>query len=149
MRHRHTGKILGRNSSHRKAMYRNMVSALIEHGRITTTVAKAKELRRFVEKTITWGISLGEILGKPVEELTADQRAKLVHHYRMAARLLPDKNLLTKLFREVAPSLAQREGDGGYTRIIKSYPRRGDNAPMALIELVNYEKKVPVEETEE
>ncbi|MBU1220569.1 50S ribosomal protein L17 [Myxococcota bacterium] len=148
MRHRQSGKILGRNSSHRKAMYRNMISALIEHGRIKTTITKAKELRRFAEKTITWGISLGDILGKPVEELSKEQRAKLVHHYRMAARLVPDKKLLTKLFKEVAPAMAKRDGEGGYTRIVKSYPRRGDNAPMALIELVTFEKKIEeVEET--
>jgi large subunit ribosomal protein L17 len=153
MRHRNSGRNFGRNSSHRKAMFRNMVTALVEHGRIKTTKAKAKELRRFVEKTIAWGTSLGELILLPKDKLNADQKAKIVHHYRMAKRLLPNKDLLTKVFQEIAPLYLDEDGkakrNGGYTRIIKGANRRGDNASMAIIELMDYEFETPVEEVEE
>ena len=150
MRHRHSGRRLGRNSTHRKAMYRNMVSSLIEHGRILTTLPKAKELRIFVERTITWGTSLGELVTLPQDQLSAEQRVRVLHHYRMARRMVPDRALLTRLFREIAPQMLTRHG--GYTRIIKAGNRHGDNAPMALIEIIGIEKKAaPVveEKTEE
>lgn len=149
MRHRQSGRRLGRNSTHRKAMYRNMVSSLIEHGRILTTLPKAKELRIFVEKTITWGTSLGELVTLPQDQLTQEQRIRVLHHYRMARRMLPDRILLTRLFREIAPQMLTRHG--GYTRIIKAGNRRGDNAPMAMIEIIGIHKAVaPVaEKTEE
>ncbi len=134
MRHRESGRKLGRNSSHRTAMWRNMVSALIEHGRIVTTLPKAKELRSYVEKTITWGTSLGELVTLPQDQLTPEQRVRVLHHYRMARRMLPSRTLLTRLFREIAPQMLERKG--GYTRIIKAGNRRGDNAPMALIEII-------------
>ncbi|MBU1536085.1 50S ribosomal protein L17 [Myxococcota bacterium] len=156
MRHRKTGRKFGKNSSHRQAMFRNMVSSLIEHGRIRTTTAKAKELRRFVDKTITWGTSLGSLITTPKDKLSDDQKAKIVHHYRMAKRLLPDKNLLTKLFQEIAPLYLDETGtvrrEGGYTRVVKGLNRRGDNAPMAIIELMDYNfttTEAPVEETNE
>ncbi|PKN45653.1 MAG: 50S ribosomal protein L17 [Deltaproteobacteria bacterium HGW-Deltaproteobacteria-17] len=150
MRHRHSGRRLGRNSSHRKAMYINMVSSLIEHGRILTTLPKAKELRSFVEKTITWGTSLGELVTMPQDQLTMEQRIRVLHHYRMARRMVPDRILLTRLFREIAPQMLQRPGQGGYTRIIKAGNRRGDNAPMAMIEIIGVQKKAaPVEEKTE
>lgn len=148
MRHRHSGRRLGKNSTHRKAMYRNMVSSLIEHGHIMTTLPKAKELRIFVERTITWGTSLGELVTLPQDQLTTEQRVRVLHHYRMARRMLPDRTLLTRLFREIAPQMLSRHG--GYTRIIKAGNRRGDNAPMALIELIGIAKKAaPVEEKTE
>ncbi len=130
-------------------MYRNMVSSLIEHGRILTTLPKAKELRIFVEKTITWGTSLGELVTLPQDQLTQEQRIRVLHHYRMARRMLPDRILLTRLFREIAPQMLTRHG--GYTRIIKAGNRRGDNAPMAMIEIIGIHKAVaPVaEKTEE
>lgn len=124
-------------------MYRNMVCSLIEHGRILTTLPKAKELRSYVEQTITWGTSLGELLMKPKDELTPEQKVRMLHHYRMAARMVPDRKLLTRLFREIAPVMLSRKG--GYTRIIKAHNRRGDNAPMALIELIGVEKKAAPE----
>ena len=134
MRHRKSGRPLGRNSSHRKAMYRNMVTSLLEHERITTTEAKAKELRRFAEKTITRGLSVQELLAKPVEERTQDEKARIVHAYRMAGRLVHSREVLTKLFTQIAPRYKTRPG--GYTRIIKTAPRVGDAARMAIIELV-------------
>lgn len=124
-------------------MFRNMVSSLIDHGRIKTTTAKAKELRSYVEKAIAWGTSLGPLAVTPTDKLTPAQKAKVVHHYRMARRLLPDKNLLTKLFQEIAPLYLNEQGEitrsGGYTRVVKGLRRRGDNAPMSIIELLDYD----------
>ncbi len=134
MRHRKSGRPLGRTSSHRKAMYRNMVTSLLEHERITTTEAKAKELRRFAEKTITRGLSVQELLAKPVEERTVEEKARIVHAYRMAGRLVHSRDVLDKLFKKIAPRYGSRPG--GYTRIIKTAPRVGDAAQMAIIELI-------------
>ena len=134
MRHRDAGRKLGRNSTHRAAMYRNMVTSLLDHGRIKTTEPKAKELRRFVEKTITRGISVHELVAKPVADRTPAEQSQVVHAYRMAARLVRTTEALTKLFTEVAPRFKDRHG--GYTRIVKVAPRPGDGAPMAIIELV-------------
>lgn len=134
MRHRKTGRKLNRNSSHRKAMWSNMVASLITHGRIETTEAKAKELRRHAERTINWGVKVSDILAKDFDKLSAEERAKLVHAKRQANRLLQNKDALDKLFSEVAPKCAGRSG--GYTRVLKTRTRRGDAAPMALVEVV-------------
>lgn len=134
MRHRKSGRPLGRNSTHRKAMYRNMVTSLLEHERITTTEAKAKELRRFAEKTISRGLSVQELLAKPVEERSREDKARIVHAFRMAGRLVHSREVLSKLFSDIAPRYKTRPG--GYTRIIKTAPRVGDAARMAIIELV-------------
>jgi large subunit ribosomal protein L17 len=134
MRHRKSGRKLGRNSTHRKAMFRNMVTSLIEHERITTTEAKAKELRRFADKTISKSIRVQDIVDKPLEERTPVEQAKLVHAMRMAGRMIRSRDLLSKLFSELGPKLKTRPG--GYTRIVKMGPRVGDAAPMAMIELV-------------
>lgn len=134
MRHRKSGRTLGRTSAHRKAMYRNMVTSLLEHERITTTHAKAKELRRFVERTITRGISVQDLLAKPVEDRTVAEKARIVHAYRMAGRLVRSRDMLDKLFTTIAARYKTRPG--GYTRIIKTLPRVGDAASMAVIELV-------------
>lgn len=107
---------LGVETSHRVAMLRNMTGDLIINGRIVTTVTRAKELRRVAEKTITLG-----------------KRGDL-HARRQAAAYLYDKKAVSKLFDEVAPKYKDR--DGGYTRILKLGPRRGDGAEMAIIELV-------------
>lgn len=146
MRHRKAGRKLGRSSSHRKAMFRNMAMSLIEHGRIKTTLPKAKELRRIVEKLVTWGTSLGDLLDKDPKDMTPEERAKVVHHYRMARRMVPRKDVLSILFREVAPLYKGRAG--GYTRIVKGMTRHGDNAPTAIIELIGYEPR-QAEEVEE
>jgi large subunit ribosomal protein L17 len=134
MRHRKSGRPLGRNSAHRSAMYRNMVTSLLEHERIHTTEAKAKELRRFAERTITRGLSIQEILAKPEEQRSGDDKARVVHAYRMAGRLVRSREVLDKLFTEIAPRYRQRPG--GYTRIVKTVARVGDAARMAIIELV-------------
>lgn len=107
---------LGRTSSHRRALLRHLTTAVIEHGRAETTEAKAKAVRPVIEKIITLG-----------------KRGDL-HAQRQAAAYLTDQATVTKLFSEVARNYADR--NGGYTRIVKLGPRRGDSAPMAVIELV-------------
>jgi len=120
MRHRKIGRQLSRNSSHRKATLQSLSIALIKHGAIKTTVAKAKELRRVVEPLIT--------------------RSKVdsVHNRRIAFSRLRDKECVGILFNELGSRYAERQG--GYTRIIKCGYRAGDNAPMAYIELVDREE---------
>lgn len=134
MRHRKSGRRLGRTSSHRKALFSNMVAALVKCGRIETTEAKAKELRGVAERTINWGVGVSELLDKEPKALSQQERAKLVHAKRMARRVLKDQDALDKLFSEVAPKLAGRPG--GYTRVLKTRNRRGDAAPMAFIEII-------------
>ena len=118
MRHHKAGRKLGRDSAHRKALYANLAGALIEHGRIKTTEAKAKEVRPIVEQMITLG-----------------KRGDLAAH-RQAVAFLRSKAVAHKLFAEVAPRFAEREG--GYTRVVKLGPRQGDAAPMAYLELVDH-----------
>lgn len=134
MRHRKSGRQLNRNSTHRKAMFSNMVSALVNHGRIETTEAKAKELRGIAERTINWGVKVNELCAKDAESLSRDERLQVQHAKRMASRVLRDRDALSRLFHEVAPSMAGRPG--GYTRVLKTRSRKGDAAPMAVIELV-------------
>lgn len=135
MRHRVAGKKLNRSSGHRRALLRNLVSALIHHERIETTEAKARAVRGHAEKLIT--------LAKRGLKAEEEDPARGVHARRLAAARLnrwvqePDGtrvDLVNKLFEEVAPRYADR--DGGYTRIVKIGPRRGDAAPMAVLELV-------------
>lgn len=118
MRHGKKFNHLGRTASHRKAMLSNMASSLIQHKRITTTVAKAKALRKYVEPLIT----------KAKEDTT--------HSRRVVFSYLQNKETVTTLFNEVAEKVATRPG--GYTRIIKTNNRLGDNADMCIIELVDY-----------
>ena len=117
MRHRHSGRQLNRNSSHRKAMFRNMTASLVKHELIKTTLIKAKELRRHAEPLIT--------LAK--EDSVANRR--------LAFSRLRDKSAVGKLFTEIGPRYQERPG--GYIRILKCGPRAGDNAPMAYVELVD------------
>ena len=117
MRHRNSGRPLSRNSPHRRAMFRNMSASLIKHETIRTTVPKAKELRRVVEPLIT--------LAK-----TDD-----VAHRRRAFDRLRDKEAVGKLFGELGPRFKDRPG--GYLRILKTGPRPGDAAPMAVVQLVD------------
>ena len=116
MRHQKRGRKLGRDSAHRKSLYANLTSELIVHGRIRTTLAKAKEVRPVAEQMITLG-----------------KRGDL-HARRQAVAFLRSKDSAHRLFAEVAPRYAERQG--GYTRIIKLGPRLGDAAEMAYIELV-------------
>jgi large subunit ribosomal protein L17 len=126
MRHLKAGRKLGRTSAHRKALFRNLVGALILRERISTTLAKAKELRGKVEKTITLG------------------KKGTLHARRQAFKLAPQKETVQKVFGPLAERYAKRPG--GYTRIIKIGPRKGDNAPMAFIELVDREGDTPAPE---
>ena len=111
------GRRLGGSASHQKAILANLATALFEHGRITTTESKAKRLRPHAEKLVTHA-----------------KKGDLAHR-REVLKTINDKDVVHKLFAEIGPFFADR--DGGYTRIIKTVPRKGDNAPMAIIELVN------------
>src|SRR4030066_2354109 len=118
MRHRVAGRKLSRHTQHRELMFRNMVVSLLQHERITTTLAKGKELRSWADKIIT--------LGKKGN----------LHARRQAFALLRDRNVVKKLFDEIAPQVKDREG--GYTRIFKMGWRQGDAAPLSLVQLVTY-----------
>jgi large subunit ribosomal protein L17 len=118
MRHQRRGRKLGRDAAHRRALYANLAAALIEHGRIRTTEAKAKEVRPIVEQMITLG-----------------KRGDLAAH-RQAVAFLRSKPVAHRLFADVAPRFADRPG--GYTRIVKIGPRPGDAAEMVYLELVDY-----------
>jgi large subunit ribosomal protein L17 len=118
VRHRKAGRKLGRDAAQRRALYSNLASALIEHGRIKTTEAKAKEVRPIVEEMITLG-----------------KRGDVAAH-RQAVAFLRSKEIAHILFSEVAPRFAERPG--GYTRIVKIGPRQGDAARMVYLELVDY-----------
>jgi large subunit ribosomal protein L17 len=135
MRHRKSGRKLGRASSHRKALFSNLVASLVTYGRIETTEAKAKELRSIADRTIHWSVSVSELLSKAPDQLSRDELARLTHARRMARRVLKNTVALDKLFADVGPQLAGRPG--GYTRVLKTRSRRGDAAPMAFIELVS------------
>jgi large subunit ribosomal protein L17 len=134
MRHLKAGRKLGRKSAHRKAMYSNMVAALVTYGKIETTEAKAKELRSIADRTITWGVGVNDLMRKDRKKLSDIERARIVHAKRMARRVLKDEAALERLFAEVAPAMAGRPG--GYTRLLKTRNRVGDAAPMALVALV-------------
>ena len=126
---RHGNKInhLSRKTGHRKAMLQNMACSLIEHKRITTTIAKAKTLRVFIEPLLT------------------KSKSDSTHSRRIVFSYLQSKDAVTELFREVAPKIATR--DGGYTRIIRTGYRLGDNAEMCMIELVDFNELYSNNET--
>ena len=117
MRHRQSGRKLNRTSSHRKSLFKNMAQALLKHEQIVTTLPKAKELKRVVEKLIT--------LGKKGN----------LHSRRLAFNQIRDKVMVSKLFDSLAKRYSDRKG--GYTRVLKAGFRYGDSAPMAVIELVD------------
>ena len=119
MRHRRAGKKLGRDSAHRRALYSNLAGALIEHGRIKTTEAKAKAVKPFAEQMIT-----------------LSKRGDL-HARRLALAELRSQDVVHLLFADVGPRFAERPG--GYTRIVKLGPRNGDAAEMVYLELVDYQ----------
>jgi large subunit ribosomal protein L17 len=169
MRHKKAGRKLGRTTSHREAMLRNLVCNLFEHGRVQTTVPKAKEARQLAEKCITLAKKGNAALASVQNELPAlkeqgaklreqlasapeDQKqglqkqiarnggkiaaleAKSTHYRRLALRDLHQKGTVKVLFQEIAPRYTERTG--GYTRVLKAGFRKGDNAPIALFELV-------------
>lgn len=129
MRHKYSGRKLGRTSSHRMAMFRNMVTSLFEHERIVTTTEKAKEARPIAEKMITLA-----------------KRGDL-HARRQALSFIRSKDIVEKLFTEIKDNFEDRKG--GYTRIIKTGVRKGDCASMAILELVGYEEVIEVAEAED
>ncbi len=133
MRHRRKAKYFGVKTAHRKAMFRNMVTSLFRHGRITTTVPRAKELRRLADKMVTLA------------------KEGTLHARRQALSVINDKAVVAKLFSEIAEQMASR--NGGYTRIVKIGPRRGDGAMMCIIELVKEslrpKKSRPAKQTQE
>lgn len=134
MRHRVSGRKLSRHTQHRELMFRNMLVSLLQHERIKTTLAKAKELRSWADKIISLG------------------KKGTLHARRRAFALLRDKGVVKKLFDEIAPQLKDREG--GYTRIYKMQWREGDGAPLSLVQLVTFspaqeKKKSPVEKAKE
>lgn len=108
---------LGRKTDHRIAMLRNLVTSFLENGKITTTVTRAKEVRSLAEKMITLG------------------KKNTLHTRRQALSFITKEDVVTKLFNEISPKYAER--NGGYTRILKTAPRRGDAAEMAILELVD------------
>jgi large subunit ribosomal protein L17 len=118
---------LGRTTAHRIAMFRNQLSSLVIHGRIVTTLPKAKELRPVAERLVT------------------RSKSDTVHARRIAGRWVSDRDLIKKLFTEIAPRFADRPG--GYTRIVKLGPRHGDGAEMAILEFVDYERSEAAEAT--
>ena len=118
MRHQRAGRKLGRDASHRKALYANLTASLIEHGRIKTTLAKAKEVRPVAEEMITLG-RRGDVPAR-----------------RQALKFLRSQDVVHMLFSDVGPRFADRPG--GYSRIVKLGPRQGDAAEMAYLELVDY-----------
>jgi len=119
MRHNKKGRKFGREADHRKAMLKNLVISLLTHGRIETTIAKAKEMRGLTERMITYA------------------KSGTLHDRRLAYSVLHNHQLVKKVFDEMGPKYINRSG--GYTRIIKTRMRRGDAAPMAFIELVEGE----------
>jgi len=133
MRHRNSGRKLGRTSSHRKALYNNLVTSLLTHGRIETTEAKAKELRGYADATIQWSVDVQALLAKG-DKATAAERAQVLHARRMARQTVKTRSALERLFTEIGPHFVSRKG--GYTRLLKTRTRKGDAAPMAFVELV-------------
>jgi large subunit ribosomal protein L17 len=134
MRHQRAGVHLSRTSAHRKALFSNLVAALINNERIQTTDAKAKETRRLAERTITWARRLGDVLTKKPDKRTPEESARVVHAVRMARRMVRDRFAVLKLFDEIGPRYLSRAG--GYTRLVKVGQRVGDAAPMTILELI-------------
>jgi len=126
MRHKVRGKKFGRERDHRRLLMRNLVSSLVEHGRINTTQTKAKELRGLAERLITYG------------------KKDTVHYRRLAYKVLQNRDLVKKVFDELAPRFLSTEG--GYTRVLKNGYRKGDCAPMAIIEFVEKEETLDKKE---
>ncbi|PKN80336.1 MAG: 50S ribosomal protein L17 [Candidatus Cloacimonetes bacterium HGW-Cloacimonetes-1] len=123
MRHRLEGRKFGIEADHRRLMMRNLVKSLVIYGRLTTTLAKAKEMRRFAERVVTYG------------------KQDTVHGRRLAYSVLGSRTLVKKLFDEIAPAMMDR--NGGYTRVLKAGFRKGDSAPMAIIEFVKGAAEAP------
>lgn len=127
MRHRVDGRLFGRTANQRKALLRGLVSSLLEHERIETTVAKAKEVKKIAEKIVTLGIK-GDL-----------------HSKRMALSYIPNRTVMSRLFSEIAPRFSGR--NGGYLRMMQTRNRVNDSAPMAVLEFIDYEDLRKAKET--
>lgn len=160
MRHRKSGRQFSRNTSHRRAMLRALTANLIAHERIETTDAKAKELRRVAERVITRARRLGDVAFTPNDQLSVADRARRLAAQQQVGKFLQRFAVVTEseeaskkvdLIEKVFVDLAKRFKDrpGGYTRIIKVGNRRGDNAPMSIIELVDPAEAAPAAAAEE
>ena len=143
MRHRLQGRQLNRDAPHRRALWNNLVTALLTHGRIETTEAKAKDLRTHAAAAIGWGISVASLVAKG-DKATKEEKAKIVHARRQARLIVTTPAAMSRLFSEIGPHFADRKG--GYTRILKTRVRKGDAAPMAFIELVGLNGQAPAAE---
>ncbi len=148
MRHLKSGRRLGRNSSHRKAMYRNMVTSLMLHGRIRTTQAKAKELRKVADRIITLGkrVPPSSLDGLEGDALTKAKATRLAA-IRRARRWVNNPEALNKVFSDYSERFKERPG--GYTRVLRAGYRVGDNAPMAVVELVGESVVIEVDGDED
>ena len=149
MRHKKAGRQFSRDTSSRRAMFRNLAANLIAHERIETTDAKAKELRRIAERLITKATRLGKVGYTPQSELSPADKAKRLHASRMVSSFLPrfgvrrdgtKIDIVEKLLVDLAKRFEGRPG--GYTRIVKLGPRRGDAAPMCIIEFIDAEAPI-------
>lgn len=129
MRHRKRGRQLGRDTDHRRALFRNLVTSLLEHEQIETTDAKAKELRGIAEQMITLG------------------KSGSLHARRQASAYIQSREVVRKLFEDIAPRFTDRSG--GYTRIIKTRVRVGDGAPMSIVELVELKEEKKIKKAKE
>jgi large subunit ribosomal protein L17 len=127
MRHKVDGRLFGRTANQRKALLRGLVSSLLEHERIETTVAKAKEVKKIAEKIVTLGIK-GDL-----------------HSKRMALSYIPNRTVMSRLFSEIAPRFLGR--NGGYLRMMHTRNRVNDSAPMAVLEFIDYEDLRKAKET--
>jgi len=152
MRHGKDGRQFSRNTAHRRAMFRNLAANLVTHERIITTDAKAKELRRVAERLITKAKRLGTAAYTPFDQLSPADKAKRLHVARLLGGFLPrwgvertgvKRDIIEKVLVDLAKRMAERPG--GYTRIIKLGPRRGDNASMSIIELIDAPPVKPLE----
>ncbi len=128
MRHKNAGRQFGRDTKHRRSLFRNLVTALLEHGRIETTLMKAKEIRPIAEKMITIG-----------------KRGNL-HDRRLALAYIKSESVVTKLFESLSPHFLDRAG--GYTRIVRTRRRLGDSAEMAIVELIGIGKEADKKEAD-
>ncbi len=146
MRHKKQGRQFGRNTSHRRAMFRALTANLVLHERIETTDAKAKELRRVAERLVSQAVRLGDVAYTPADKLSPADKARRLAASRQVGKFLQrfgvaqvgDESRKVDLVEKVFVDLGKRfQGrPGGYTRIVKIGPRRGDNAPMCVIEFV-------------
>ena len=143
MRHGNSGRKLSRTAAHRDALYANLVTALFTHGRIETTEAKAKELRKFADAAIFWGVSVADLVKKG-DKATAAERTKVVHAKRQARKVIRTDVAMGRLFGDIGAHFKARtdKAKGGYTRVLKTRFRQGDAASMAFVELVGLEPAI-------